>query len=216
MQNSATCRIVVLISGNGSNLQAIIDQINAGLIPAQIVAVISNKENAFGLQRAKNSGIAIEVIANKDHADRAKYDKALAQCIERYQPDLIALAGFMRILTSDFVHHFHGKMLNIHPSLLPKFKGLNTHQRALDNSETQHGASVHFVTPELDGGPVIVQSATNILQNDSAESLAKRVHAIEHNIYPLAISWFSLGRIKLENEQLTLDGKTLTQPILIE
>lgn len=216
MQKTATCRIVVLISGNGSNLQAIIDQIKTGLIPAKIVAVISNKANAYGLQRAKSSGIATEVIGNNDFKDRAEYDSALAQCIDAYQPDLVVLAGFMRILTTEFVNRYHRRMLNIHPSLLPKFKGLRTHQRALDAEESEHGASVHFVTPELDGGPVVVQSTTKILQNDSAQSLAKRVHAIEHTIYPLVISWFALGRIAFAGEQLLLDGKPLQQPILIE
>lgn len=216
MQNSDTCRIVVLISGNGSNLQAIIDQIDAGTISAQIVAVISNKEAAFGLERAKNAHIATEVVNNKQFDSREEYDKALADRIDQYQPDLVVLAGFMRILTPEFVNHYLGRMINIHPSLLPKFRGLNTHQRAIDGGEIVHGASVHFVTPELDDGPVVVQSIVQIQKNDSAQSLANKVHKEEHKIYPLAISWFAMGRIKFDQEKLTFDDKELTQPIVLE
>jgi len=205
----------VLISGNGSNLQAIIDQINVGTIPGNIVAVISNKATAYGLERAKNAGIATEVIDNKQFDNREAYDQALATSIDRHQPDLIVLAGFMRILSDGFVNHYLGKMINIHPSLLPKFRGLNTHQRAIDAGETEHGASVHFVTPELDEGPVIAQSVIAIKHAESAESLAKRVHVEEHKVFPLVISWFALGRIKFENNILLLDGKPLQQPITV-
>jgi len=216
MQNSDTCRIVVLISGNGTNLQAIIDQINTGTVPARIVAVISNKETAHGLTRAKKFHIPTAVVDNKQFDNREDYDKTLADCIDQYQPDLVVLAGFMRILTSKFVNHYLGRMINIHPSLLPKFRGLNTHQRAIDEGETKHGASVHFVTPELDDGPVIVQSIVQIQKNDSAQSLAEKVHKEEHKIYPMVISWFAMGRIKFDQEKLTFDEKELTQPIVLE
>ncbi len=216
MHNSDTCRIVVLISGNGSNLQAIIDQIDTGTIPAEIVAVISNNETAHGLERAKKSHISTAVVNNKQFDNREEYDKALADCIDQYQPDLVVLAGFMRILTPEFVNHYLGRMINIHPSLLPKFRGLNTHQRAIDAGEIKHGVSVHFVTPELDNGPVIVQSVVQIQKNDSVQSLADKVHKEEHKIYPLAISWFAMGRIKFDQEKLTFDEKELAQPIVLE
>ena len=184
-------RLVVLISGNGSNLQAIIDDITDNGLPAQIVAVISNKADAYGLERAKKAGIEQRVLSHKDFSDRSQYDLALKDLIDVYQPDLIILAGFMRILSNEFVEHYLHKMMNIHPSLLPKYKGLNTHQRALDAGDKEHGCSVHFVTHELDDGPVILQATVDIKENDTAESLASRVHEQEHRIYPQAIRMFA-------------------------
>lgn len=184
-------RLVVLISGNGSNLQAIIDNIADNDLPAQIVAVISNRADAYGLERAKQAGIEQRVLSPKKFTDRDEYDRALKALIDSYQPDLVILAGFMRILSHEFVQHYLNKMMNIHPSLLPKYKGLNTHQRAIDAGEKEHGCSVHFVTPELDDGPVILQAKVEVKSNDTAETLAERVHEQEHRIYPEAIRLFA-------------------------
>lgn len=189
-------RLVVLISGNGSNLQAIIDNIANQNLPAQIVAVISNKADAYGLERAKKAGIEQHVLSHKDFSDRQQYDLALKNLIDGYQPNLIILAGFMRILSNEFVEHYLHKMMNIHPSLLPKYKGLNTHQRAIDAGDKEHGCSVHFVTPKLDDGPVILQAKVKIEDNDTAETLAERVHEQEHLIYPEAIRLFAENKIK--------------------
>ena len=191
-------RLVVLISGNGSNLQAIIDNIANKNLPAQIVAVISNKVGAYGLERAKKAGIKHYVLPYNDFTDREHYDLALKNLIDEYQPDLVILAGFMRILSDEFVEHYSQKIMNIHPSLLPKYKGLNTHQRALDANEKEHGCSVHFVTPELDDGPVILQATVSIEDNDTAETLATRVHQQEHRIYPEAIRLFAEKKLKLK------------------
>jgi phosphoribosylglycinamide formyltransferase-1 len=193
-------RLVVLISGNGSNLQAIIDNIKHHNLPAKIVAVISNKADAYGLERAKNAGIENRVLSHLDYADRQQYDQALKTLIDGYQPDLIVLAGFMRILSNEFVEHYLNKMMNIHPSLLPKYKGLNTHQRAIDAGDKEHGCSVHFVTPELDDGPVILQATVPIKEDDTAETLANRVHEQEHRIYPEAIRLFAENKIPFNTE----------------
>ncbi len=203
------CRIVVLISGNGSNLQAIIDAIANKEIDGEIVAVISNRAEAYGLQRASAAGIPARVLAYSDYNDRQKYDQALMALIDQYEPDLVVLAGFMRILTDEFVNHYLGRMVNIHPSLLPKYKGLNTHQRVLQAGDSEHGATVHFVTPELDSGPVIVQEKLAVEKNETAEQLADRVHQIEHKIYPQAISWFAAGRLTLSDNKVLLDKQPL-------
>ncbi|GLX80100.1 phosphoribosylglycinamide formyltransferase [Thalassotalea insulae] len=202
-------RIVVLISGSGSNLQAIIDACKAPDYPGEVVAVISNKADAYGLTRADNAQIANQVISHKDFVSRESYDQALIEQIDVYQPDLVILAGFMRILTPEFVQHFSGKLLNIHPSLLPKYQGLNTHQRAIDAGDSEHGVSVHFVTEELDGGPVILQAKVPIFAEDDAEILASRIHQQEHRIYPLVVKWFCSDRLMMQDEKAVLDGKTL-------
>lgn len=202
-------RLVVLISGGGSNLQTLLDACRSGDIPAEVVAVIANKADAFGLRRAQQAGVATEVIDHRDFADRDRFDAALAECIDRYQPELIALAGFMRILTAGFVQRYQGRMLNIHPSLLPKYPGLHTHQRALDAGDTQAGATVHFVTAELDGGPAIAQASVPIEVGDSASDLARRVLAQEHRLYPQVVRWFAEGRLMLINNQAVLDGSPL-------
>ena len=188
-------RLVVLISGNGSNLQAIIDNIAKHNLPAEIVAVISNKAEAYGLERAKKAGIEQRVLSHLDFADRKQYDLALKELIDGFQPDLIILAGFMRILSNEFVEHYLNKMMNVHPSLLPKYKGLNTHQRAIDAGDKEHGCSVHFVTPELDDGPVILQATVPVKDGDTAETLATRVHEQEHIIYPEAIRLFAENKL---------------------
>ena len=202
-------RIVVLISGSGSNLQAIIDNINLGLIQAEVVEVISNNENAYGLVRAKNENIDTFVLDHKSFNSRDEYDNALEKRIQINKPDLIVMAGFMRILTNEFVQHFSGRLLNIHPSLLPKYKGTNTHQRALDAGDSEHGCTVHFVSEELDGGAPIIQAATLIEQNDTVDSLIHKVHQLEHQIYPIAVSWFASERITLKSNRVYLDGSPL-------
>ncbi len=203
------CRVAVLASGFGSNLQALIDACEAGQLQAEIVAVITNKADAYALQRAEQAGIAHQCIANGDFADRISYDAALIEALDAHQPDLIVMAGFMRILTPQFIQHFAGRMLNIHPSLLPKYTGLNTHQRAIDAGEQEHGASIHFVTEELDGGPVILQAKVPVYPDDSADELAQRVHAQEHRIYPLVVSWFATGRLQMRGDTAVLDGTVL-------
>lgn len=202
-------RIVVLISGSGSNLQAIIDACQQGDIAAEVVAVLANKADAYGLERAARAGIAAEVLSHHQYPQRADYDQALAERVAAYQPDLVVLAGFMRILTPVFVDAFAGRLLNIHPSLLPKYKGLNTHQRALDAGDTEHGVSVHFVTAELDGGPVIAQARVPVTAEDSAETLAEKVHKQEHKLYPSVCHWFVDGRLQMRQGKAWFDGQVL-------
>ena len=191
--------IVILISGRGSNMQAIVDAAQTERWPAKVVAVISNRADAEGLQFAQQHGIAQAVIANKDYPTRAEFDAALRTEIDQYQPDLVVLAGFMRILTAPFVEHYAGRMLNIHPSLLPKFPGLHTHQQALDAGESKHGATVHFVTPELDHGPIVCQAEVPVLAGDTEDSLQHRVLEQEHVIYPRAVRLFVEGKLSIEN-----------------
>lgn len=194
-------RIVVLISGSGRNLQAIIDACKNQQIHGEIVGVISNKADAYGLVRAQQAGIKTNVIPHKDFADRPSFDAALQVAIDGLEPDLIVLAGFMRILTDGFVRHYLGRMLNIHPSLLPKYPGLNTHQRALDAGDDEHGATVHFVTPELDGGPAVLQARISISAADNAEGLAHRVmQEVELTLYPQAIADYCADLVKLSTE----------------
>lgn len=191
-------RIVVLISGNGRNLQALIDACANGQIAGDIVGVISNKADAYGLERAKSAAIPSWVIPHQNFADRHSFDSALRTQIDQLKPDLVVLAGFMRILTDDFVRHYLGRMLNIHPSLLPKYPGLNTHQRALDAGDQQHGATVHFVTPELDAGPAVLQATLTINANDTAASLAQRVmEEVELSLYPSAVADYCADRVTL-------------------
>ncbi len=209
MSTATALPIVVLISGSGTNLQAIIEQIQQGNINAEIKAVISNRPDVKGLQRARDAGIKAETLDHTQFSSREDFDQALKQLIDHYQPKLVVLAGFMRILTDDFVNHYRGRMLNIHPSLLPDFRGLNTHQRALDAGRTQHGVSVHFVTSELDSGPVVLQAVIDIKNDDTADSLAARIHQQEHIIYPMVIGWFAAGRLSCNNNQAMLDGKPL-------
>jgi len=204
-------RIVVLISGSGTNLQAILDKIHQTDVPASVVAVISNRADAYGLKRAEQADVPTRVLSPRDHPSRENYDAALQESIDSFQPDLVVLAGFMRILSDDFVNHYHGRMLNIHPSLLPKYKGLKTHQRVLEAGDNEHGCSVHYVTPELDGGPVILQATVPIAADDTPESLAQRVHQEEHRIYPQVIEWIARGRLSLDNHTVMFDGQPMTQ-----
>lgn len=205
----ADCNVVVLISGSGSNLQALIDSIAEDGNPARICAVISNRADAYGLERAKKAGIDTRVLDHKQFDGREAFDAALVECIDAFAPQLVILAGFMRILTPAFVSHYSGRLLNIHPSLLPKYKGLHTHQRALEAGDHEHGCSVHFVTEELDGGPLVVQAIVPVQPDDTPDSLAQRVHAEEHRIYPLAMRWFAEGRLRLGGTGAELDGQAL-------
>jgi phosphoribosylglycinamide formyltransferase-1 len=202
-------RVVVLISGSGSNLQALIDGVANQELPINIVAVISNRPDVLGLTRATNAGIATRVLDHKNFASRDAFDSELMQVIDSYEPELVVLAGFMRILTPEFTQHYLGKMLNIHPSLLPKYQGLHTHQRALDAGESHHGVTVHFVTAELDGGPAVIQAKVPVLPGDDAASLAKRVQRQEHVIYPLAVKWFAQGKLTMHEGKSLLDGELL-------
>lgn len=198
-------RIIVLVSGNGSNLQAIINACQNNLINGKIVAVISNKPDVYSLMRAKQATIPSHVINHKEFATREAFDHQLQLQIEQYQPDLIVLAGYMRILTPHFVQHYSGKMLNIHPSLLPKYPGLNTHRRAMEARDKEHGTTVHFVTDELDGGPIILQAKVPIFDNDEEQDIVERVLAQEHQIYPLVIKWFCDDRLTMINGRAYLD-----------
>ncbi|MCO4836986.1 MAG: phosphoribosylglycinamide formyltransferase [Oceanospirillaceae bacterium] len=202
-------RLVVLISGGGSNLQTLIDAIAKGTIVATIELVISNKPNAMGLARAHKAGIATQVINHLECSSREAFDRELIHAIDDKQPELVVLAGFMRIFTPELTNHYHGRMLNIHPSLLPLFKGTNTHERALEAEVETHGASVHFVTSELDGGPIVIQAIVPVLEMDSPSILAARVLVQEHIIYPIAIKWFCEGRLTLQNTTVLMDGHHL-------
>lgn len=203
-------RLAVLISGSGTNLQAMIDACNSGQVAADIVLVLSNRADAFGLVRAERAGIATAVLSHKNYSSRDNFDRAMISTIDEVNPDTLALAGFMRILTPVFVNHYHGKLLNIHPSLLPRHKGLNTHQRALDAGDTQHGCSVHFVTAELDGGPVVAQAPFPIESDDTADSLATKLHRREHIVYPQVLGWRANSRLYLDNDTVYLDHSALT------
>lgn len=195
-------RIVILISGRGSNMEAILRTAVAEQWPAQIAAVISNKAEAVGLTTAGKAGIAAVAVEHHDYPDRERFDAALAVAIDRFAPDLVVLAGFMRILTPGFVHRYHGRLLNIHPSLLPSFPGLATHRQALEAGVKFHGATVHFVTAELDHGPIVEQAVVPVLEDDTEAVLATRVLAQEHVIYPRAVRDFVEGRIWLDGDRV--------------
>ena len=206
---AATRRVVVLISGSGSNLQALIDEQTHDRLGGEIVAVISNEPAAHGLARAREAGIDAVALPHREYDSREAYDGALIKVIERHEPDLIVLAGFMRILTPRFVQRFLGRVLNIHPSLLPAYQGLHTHARALADGVAEHGCSVHFVTEELDGGPVVIQAAVDVAEGETETSLKEKVHAREHLIYPIAVKWFLEGRLQFAPRGATLDGMPL-------
>jgi phosphoribosylglycinamide formyltransferase-1 len=208
--------IVVLISGSGSNLQAIIDAVQGGRISGHIAAVISNRPDAYGLERASQAGIPTRVLDHSLYPDRDLFDAELMSVIDGFQPQLVVLAGFMRILTESFVRHYAGRMLNIHPSLLPKYRGLKTHARAIEAGDSEHGVSVHFVTPELDGGPVVLQARVPVGPGETPETLAARVLEKEHIIYPLAIGWYLSGQLQLENRQVVFKGKTIDRPLQLD
>lgn len=205
--------VVVLISGRGSNLQVIAEQARSGRLPIEIRAVVSDREDAAGLEWARGAGLRCVVLAPKTFASRHEYDRALADLVAAHAPGLVVLAGFMRILGPEFVDRFAGRMLNIHPSLLPRHRGLHTHRRALEAGDREHGASVHFVTRELDGGPAVLQARVPVRDGDDEASLAARVLEQEHRLYPLAIRWFAEGRLRLDGERVWFDGKPLAEPL---
>lgn len=207
--------IVILISGRGSNMQAVLELAAQNKHDVDIRAVISNRPDAEGLRTAAAAGITTAIVDHRDYADREAYDQALQAAIDVYQPALVVLAGFMRILTPAFVQHYQGRLINIHPSLLPAFRGLNTHQRALDAGVTEHGASVHYVTEELDGGPIVAQSKVAVLDDDTAASLGARVLGIEHNLYPTVIGWIATGRLRYRNGMTYLDDQPLLTPLRV-
>ena len=207
MSSSATrCGVVVLVSGRGSNLQAIIDAARSGELPIDLRAVISNEPEAAALGRAQAAGVATHVVDHHAYATRAAFDDALRDAIDRYAPDLVVLAGFMRLLGPVFIDRYAGRLLNIHPSLLPAFPGLRTHARAVAAGATVHGATVHFVTRETDAGPIVIQAAVPVRRGDTPEVLGARVLKEEHRIYPLAIRWFAEGRLTLAGGRVLLDG----------
>ncbi len=209
--------VVILISGRGSNLRAIIEAVERDGLPIDIRAVISNRPAAGGLQIAAEAGIATDVIDHTEFPDRAAFDRALQARIDTCEPELVILAGFMRILTEGFVTHYRGRMLNIHPSLLPDFPGLDTHQRVLDAGCSVHGASVHFVTADMDGGPVILQARVPVQANDTAQALAARVLEQEHRLYPQAIRLFVEGHLSLDDDdRILLDGEVIDQPLQMQ
>lgn len=199
-------RIVVLISGHGSNLQAIIDAIDKDDLPVEIGAVVSNRADAFGLLRAERAHIPTEVLAHQDYDSREAFDTALVQCVDQYSPDVVVLAGFMRRLGATLVQHYQGRMINIHPSLLPKYSGLHTHRRVLEAGDAEHGVTIHFVTEEVDGGPIVSQARLTVLAGDTEESLKERVQRLEHVLYPQVLQWFAQNRVKLDKNQVLFDG----------
>ena len=208
--NSAVKSVVILISGRGSNMRAIVE----AQLPARIAAVISNSPDAAGLVFAHSRGIPTAVVNHRDFASRGEFDARLAEIIDRDAPDLVVLAGFMRILTDDFVRRYEGRMINIHPSLLPAYPGLHTHRRALEEGVKVHGCTVHFVTPRLDHGPIIVQAAVPVMPGDTEDALAARVLQQEHRIYPRAVRWFAEDRLVIENGIVRVKGQDVSQTIL--
>lgn len=208
------CKTAVLVSGSGTNLQAFIDRVGRGALDLELSVVFSNNPDAFGLERARNAGIPTACIEHGNFADRDSFDQAVAAKLDEWQPDLLVLAGFMRILSAAFVTHYAGKILNIHPALLPAYPGLNTHQRVLDAGDTWHGSTVHFVTEELDGGPRILQGRLPVDAGETAEQLATRVQTVEHQIYPEAAGWVGEGRVEFRDGKTWIDGSVADQPVI--
>jgi phosphoribosylglycinamide formyltransferase 1 len=204
-----THRLAVLISGTGSNLQAILDAIDAGDLPARGSLVLSNKAGAAGLARAERAGVPAQAIDHRGFPDRASFDQAMIERIDAHGADTVVLAGFMRILSPGFVRHYQGRLINIHPSLLPKYPGLNTHARALEAGDREHGCSLHFVTDELDGGPLIAQARFPVAANDTAETLSEKVQAREHRLYPQVLRWRAQQRLQMTDQGVELDGERL-------
>lgn len=207
------CRVAILISGSGSNLQSFINQVSSGQLELDLAVVLSNRAAAFGLQRAANAGISTLCIEHAAFADRESFDRAIASALDEHDVDLLILAGFMRILSPWFVKHYEGRILNIHPALLPDYPGLDTHQRVLEGGDEWHGSTVHFVTEELDGGPRIMQGRLRVAPSQNATDLATRVQAVEHQIYPAAAALFANGELRFHNGNAVLSGATLSEPI---
>jgi phosphoribosylglycinamide formyltransferase-1 len=208
--------IAILISGRGSNMQAIAERAARGELPVTVTAVISDQAAAPGLRIAADMGLATHVLSPRQFADRPSYDAALADLVAAHAPGLVVLAGFMRILTPRFIHPFADRIFNVHPSLLPAYRGLHTHRRVLEAGERVHGVSVHFVTEELDGGPVVIQSRVEVMSCDTEATLSARVQQQEHRIYPRAIDWFARGRLQLRDNRAWLDGRLLETPVMYE
>jgi len=208
--------VVILISGTGSNMRVIAERAARGELPIDVRAVISDRADARGLETAASMGIPVASLSPKDFPDRPSFDSALARLIDQYQPGLLILAGFMRILGGAFTSHFNGRTLNIHPSLLPKYRGLHTHRRALEAGDAHHGVSVHFVTEELDGGPVVIQARVPVLPDDTEATLIERVQHQEHSIYPEVVGWFASGRLVCRDGEAWLDGSPLKNPVIRE
>lgn len=208
------CKTAILISGTGTNLQAFIDAVKGGDLDLDIAVVFSNNPDAYGLTRAEQASIPTACIQHRDHPDRETFDQAVITELDRYEPDLLILAGFMRILSQSFVSRYRGKILNVHPALLPLYPGLNTHQRVLDAADRWHGSTVHFVTEQLDAGPGILQGRIEVMPGESAEELAARVQAVEHQIYPLAASWVGSGKVTFKNDRSWVDGKAVDEPVI--
>ncbi|MEQ9560933.1 MAG: phosphoribosylglycinamide formyltransferase [Woeseiaceae bacterium] len=213
---SPSLRVAVLISGSGSNLQAMIDSREAGTLDIDIATVISNQPQAYGLRRAREAGIDAQCLPHREFHDRKSFDNALAELLKEYRVDLVLLAGFMRILTPEFVAEFEGRLLNIHPSLLPLYPGLDTHRRALEAGDAWHGSTVHFVSEELDGGPPIIQGRVRVERGDKPETLAQRVLKVEHLIYPRAVQLITEGRVRYADRSAWLDGERMTEPLQFE
>jgi phosphoribosylglycinamide formyltransferase-1 len=213
MADTPRMKAAILISGGGTNLQSFIDRTQSGDLDMEIAVVLSNRPDAYGLERARQANIPVECVRHIDYPDRQQFDAALVETLDRYLPDLVILAGFMRILTSVFIDHFEGRVFNIHPSLLPKYPGLDTHQRALDAGDEWAGSTVHFATHELDGGPMIIQGRVPVKPGDTAETLAARVLEVEHQVYPAAARLFIEGRVKYRDGDAWLDGAPLEKPL---
>lgn len=207
-------RVVILVSGRGSNMESLLRARGDASPAIDVRAVISNRPNAPALARARAAGVAAEALDHRDFADRERFDKALMAHIDCHQPDLVVLAGFMRILSDAFIDHYRDRLLNIHPSLLPALTGLHTHARALAAGHEVHGATVHFVTPELDAGPAVLQAWVPVLAGDDEQTLADRVLRQEHRIYPRAVRWFAEGRLAFDGRTVWLDGQPLTEPVI--
>lgn len=214
--NQSRCQAAILISGSGTNLQAFIDSVAAGNLDADIALVFSNRPDAYGLRRAAAAGIETACIEHGAFDSREAFDRAVAAKLDEHSPDLIVLAGFMRILSPWFVRHYEGKVLNIHPALLPRYPGLNTHERVLQAGDTHHGSTVHFVTEELDGGPRILAGRIAVDSGESANQLRARIQAVEHKIYPQAAQWFARDRLRFENGSSWLDDQVLDEPVVTD
>lgn len=208
--------IVILISGRGTNMRAIAERAARGALPVRICAVISDKPDAGGLEIARSMGIETRTLSPRDYPDRATYDAALGDLVASFAPGLIVLAGYMRILSAGFIERFHDRILNIHPSLLPHYRGLHTHRRVLEDGAPEHGVSVHFVTVELDGGPVIMQACIDVRPGDTEATLSARVQRQEHIIYPTVVDWFARGRLQFRDGRVYLDGAPLTAPVVMD
>ena len=209
-----SCKTAILISGSGTNLQAFIDAVADGNLNLELAVVFSNNPDAYGLERAEQAGIPTACIQHSDFPDRASFDHAVIEELDRHSPDLLILAGFMRILSPSFVTHYAGKILNIHPALLPLYPGLNTHQRVLDAGDQWHGSTVHFVTEKLDAGPRILQGRLEVVAGETADELATRVQTVEHQIYPQAAGWVGSGKVTFRDEQAWVDGELAAEPVI--